>query len=65
MSIIERFIDKIYWLAAITILLGLILMSLGNSIINKPYGFISLTLAPILLVLGYVLTVIGIMKRKV
>ena len=53
---------KLLFIAIGIILLGLIVMAVGENNYENAFGFRRITLAPILLLVGYVLVIMSIMK---
>ena len=53
---------KLLFIAVGIIVLGLIIMAIGDNNYDNAFGFRRITLAPILLLVGYVLVIVSIMK---
>ncbi len=63
MDLLNKVFKNAYWIAAIYLIAGFILMALGNTSISSPNNIASLTIAPILILLGYSFVIVGIMKK--
>jgi cytochrome b561 len=56
--------DKVHWIATLVLLLGFIFMAIDKNGTSGGKSFHQITVAPILLLIGYSLFIFVVMRRK-